>query len=317
MTSLTPDLIEIADKCYKFHIKNKNKKYYMGFKWDDVLTTPQKLTKLLQLGILSKGYWTNSHHYYEIVDEKKLKKTLVEFNQQRKEKESVSKPLTFKQTLKIPEDLFTPIVGFEDLKTLFMTSIKAPKPVHILLHGPPASAKTIFLLEVARLKGSYYALGSYATKAGLTEQLLEQEPKFLLIDEIEKLDNKDLTVLLSLCETGIVKVDLHNKHIEKHLDTKVYAACNKLEKLPKEIQSRFMRLTLPKYTEKEFIKIAFRTLMIREKIEKRLAEFISKTVARDLETLDIRDVIKIARLSKTKAQVNTFVELMQKYGSEI
>jgi len=46
------------------------------------------------------------------------------------------------------EKFFSDIVGYPDIKKLFMKSIVSKEPIHILLTGPPASSKTIFLLEM-------------------------------------------------------------------------------------------------------------------------------------------------------------------------
>jgi hypothetical protein len=39
--------------------------------------------------------------------------------------------------------LFDGIVGFDDVKELFEMSIRADRPVHLLLVGPPASAEVV------------------------------------------------------------------------------------------------------------------------------------------------------------------------------
>jgi len=86
-----------------------------------------------------------------------------------------------------------------------MKAILSNKPVHILLVGSPASAKTMFLTEVMRVfKSSLFVVGSNTTKAGLVNQLFEKRPKFLLIDELEKMNNTDQISLLHLMETGII-----------------------------------------------------------------------------------------------------------------
>ena len=51
----------------------------------------------------------------------------------------------------MPDDLFDSIVGYPDVKTLVRYALEAEKPAHLLLSGPPASAKTMFLLELRRL----------------------------------------------------------------------------------------------------------------------------------------------------------------------
>jgi DNA replicative helicase MCM subunit Mcm2 (Cdc46/Mcm family) len=59
---------------------------------------------------------------------------------------------------------------------------------HILLTGPPASAKTMFLLSLQqRLKSCYFVDGGNSTKAGIIDYLLANQPSYLLIDEIDKM----------------------------------------------------------------------------------------------------------------------------------
>ena len=57
----------------------------------------------------------------------------------------------FKKT----DKLFDPIIGFDDIKEIFQLSINADKPVHILLVGPPASAKSIFMNCLTKLKQNF------------------------------------------------------------------------------------------------------------------------------------------------------------------
>ena len=60
----------------------------------------------------------------------------------------------------VGSQLFSNIVGYEDIKKLFQLSLYSrERPVHILLVGPPASAKTLFMLECMKLERSYFTLG--------------------------------------------------------------------------------------------------------------------------------------------------------------
>jgi MoxR-like ATPase len=62
---------------------------------------------------------------------------------------------------------FEEIVGHDDIKQIFVKAILSKKPVHLLLLGPPACAKTMFLTEIMRhFKTSYFVVGSNTTKAG-------------------------------------------------------------------------------------------------------------------------------------------------------
>ena len=56
------------------------------------------------------------------------------------------------------ERLFDDVIGFDDVKEIFQMSVGAYKPVHILLVGPPASAKSLFMSSL------YIITESTATK---------------------------------------------------------------------------------------------------------------------------------------------------------
>ena len=110
------------------------------------------------------------------------------------------------------------------------------RPVHILLVGSPGSAKTMFLTEfMRREKSSYFIVGSNTTKAGLVNQLFERRPKFLLIDELEKMSITDQTALLHLMETGIVSETKINKTRQMEISSWVFATANSCEKIIKPL----------------------------------------------------------------------------------
>ena len=70
------------------------------------------------------------------------------------------------------EKFFSDIVGYSDLKKLFMRSIISKEPSHILLTGPPASSKTIFLLQMMKgLDNSYFTDGIGTSGVGMVDYL--------------------------------------------------------------------------------------------------------------------------------------------------
>ena len=100
---------------------------------------------------------------------------------------------------------FETIVGHNDIKLILNKAILSERPIHVLLMGRPGCAKTMFLMEMMRrLKNSYLIVGSNTTKAGLVNQLFEKQPKYLLIDELDKMNANDQVSLLHLMETGII-----------------------------------------------------------------------------------------------------------------
>ena len=95
-------------------------------------------------------------------------------------------------------DLFDAIIGFDDAKELFEMSIRADKPLHLLLIGPPASAKSLFMSSLTKLERSYYAVGSSFTKSGIFDYLFEYRPRYFIVDEIEIRNKRDQTSLFNL-----------------------------------------------------------------------------------------------------------------------
>ena len=92
---------------------------------------------------------------------------------------------------------FENIVGHYDIKLIFNKALLSQRPIHVLLVGSPGSAKTVFLTELlCSIKESYFIVGSNTSKAGLVNQLFERRPKFLLIDELDKMNKVDQTSLL-------------------------------------------------------------------------------------------------------------------------
>jgi holliday junction DNA helicase RuvB len=106
--------------------------------------------------------------------------------------------------------------------------------------GSPGSAKTMFLTQIMqRYKSSYFVVGSNTTKAGLVNQLFERRPKFLLIDELEKMNFIDQTSLLHLMETGIISETKVNKTRQMEHTSWAFATANSCEKIIQPLLSRF------------------------------------------------------------------------------
>jgi Holliday junction DNA helicase RuvB len=223
--------------------------------------------------------------------------------------------LTEKKTV-LPPDLFSIIYGHDDLKTIFKLSLNADMPVHILLKGKPASAKSLFLSEISRLDGSVYALGGTSTKVGLRD-VIATGVKYLIIDELDKIEtSNDLAALLEWMESGKMPILKHKTYCLVKNPGWVFAACNRLDKLPIELRSRFLVMDITEYTEEELKGVILKILTEREHKTEEEAELIARVVIEYLESLDPRDAIKIARLSKTKDDIETIARIMKKYGRQ-
>lgn len=104
------------------------------------------------------------------------------------------------------------------------------------------------------------------------------------------MNKEDYTALLLLMETGIVKEVKHDKAREMILPAGVYAACNFEKHIPPEVLPRFQfKLHFRPYTEEEFIEVSRHVLIMRERLEERLASYIAREVAKISK--DVRDAL--------------------------
>lgn len=210
------------------------------------------------------------------------------------------------------EPLFESIVGYSDVKRLFHLSLSSEKPVHLLLIGPPASAKTLFMLECMRLERSYFTLGSHSTKSGMIDYLFDKRPRYLIVDEIEHMPMKDQTALLSLMETGILAETKFQKTRNTHLKTWVFASSNTTDRMLTPLLSRFVVLHFKQYSFGSFQEVCAHILG-REGVTLDVATAIAEAVWTKLKSKDIRDCIKIGRLAKTKEDVEWISQTLRAY----
>jgi len=207
---------------------------------------------------------------------------------------------------------FDEIVGHNDIKQIFVKAILSKRPVHLLLVGSPGSAKTMFLTEIMRdNKTSYFVVGSNTTKAGLVNQFFERRPKFLLIDELEKMSITDQASLLDLMETGIISETKINKTRQMKLTSWVFATANSCKKIIEPLLSRFAILEMPEYTFEEFTEIVL-TRLRKENVDECTAIVIAEKVWNELDSRDIRDVIKVARLASNVQEIDFVIKMLKK-----
>jgi len=218
----------------------------------------------------------------------------------------------FDEKSSIDLNLFESIIGYDDIKKIFKMSLSSDKAVHILLVGPPASAKTLFMLEFLKLERSYFTLGSHSTKAGMIDYLFDFRPRYLLVDEIEHMPYKDQTSLLSIMETGIITETKSQKTRSTQLKTWIFATCNNKEKLLSPLLSRFIIFHLKSYNLSKFIEVS-NGILIKNDVPFDVANEISHVVWNKLKSRDIRDCIKIARLAKTIEDVGWIAKTLNQY----
>jgi holliday junction DNA helicase RuvB len=127
------------------------------------------------------------------------------------------------------DKLFRNIYGCDNTKRLM--ALGSNHACSILLTGPPASAKTLFLQSLMKLKDSHFIDCSSATKSGIVDYIFRNKPRYLLLDELDKLPRKDQTFLLNLMETGIVSETKYDRIRRMEIMTSVFATSNNVGRI--------------------------------------------------------------------------------------
>jgi Holliday junction DNA helicase RuvB len=203
------------------------------------------------------------------------------------------------------DELYDNVIGYNDVKRLFRMGLDSDEQSHILLSGPPASAKTMFLESLSKLKSSYFVDGASTTKSGLIDCLFLNDPKYLLIDEIDKMSTKDQAMLLNLMETGIVCETKHNKTRTANMNTSVFATSNNVGDIITPLQSRFFVVELPPYTYEQFCQISLHILTEKHRVTIDIGKNISDKVWAN--SRNIRDCVMIGSMAMSVDDIQFLV----------
>jgi len=290
------------------YLRDKSKPGVVGWEAQTIGLLPQKLRAFLHAGLLGITYSSNNSTNYALAG-KDLIRDFLEGN-------VATCKTPYEQELEFPDDLFTCIIDYDDVKDEMKFTLKEGKRSHYLMIGPPATAKSLFLMELARLSGTYQATGSTVTGPGLTDALLTYQPKILMLDELDKVKMDTTAVLLSVMESGDVLQTKYKRHGGHRIDLSVFAAANRDRGLAPELLSRFdTKLYFRPYSFEDFIAICTGYLSKYEDVSTDIAEHIGMKTWHQLDK-DVRTARGIARRLReaTTADVDRVVRFLQKYS---
>jgi len=269
--------------------RDMEKEFKIGWSWRHVRIWPATLNRLFKDGYLENVFRSNSYTGYRLSE---LGKAVVT------EKEaSVATDKPQNQKLTLPDDLFEDIIGHDDVKELLKACLRAERPVHVLLAGPPALAKTLFLWDIERAAGerAIWLVGSATSKAGLWDLVAEKQPLVLLIDELDKMNAADTAALLSMMEGGRLVRAKKGRELDLSNPLRVIAASNRLYVLSPELRSRFAIRQMNPYQRAEYLTVVSGVLVRRENLDEALAGEIAHRL--DGLSQDVRDAVRVARLA--------------------
>lgn len=282
--------LELLQKIAEFEDSNNIKELRKG--WTHRHVRPihsSTLSNLFRKGYLDNVFHSNSYTGYRLSE---LGRALVSSRWQ--EEESETEP---HEPMDVSDGLFGDIIGHDEVKELLLACLLAEKPVHVLLAGPPALAKTLFLWDIERVAGerALWLIGSATSKAGLWDMVAERRPQVLLIDELDKMNAVDTAALLSMMEGGRLVRAKRGRELNLHNQLRVVAASNRLGVLSPELKSRFAIRTLSAYSRSDYLTVVRGVLAQREGLDQELADEVAWRL--DGVSQDVRDAIRVARLA--------------------
>ena len=263
---------------------------YLGWTWSEIPAPAARLRNLVEEGVLEISYKSRSTTNYLVADPNLAREVLDQ------SLDDLEEPLL--------QGIFKHIVGHDEVKYWMEKSLRGDQPVHILLAGPPATAKSLFLEAVGNLPGSQFALGGATSKAGVADFLINFRPRYLIIDELDNMSGLDLSVLLSLMQSGTVARLKKGMRSHEQMTTWVFAGVNRKNRLPPELLSRFITFDFKAYSEQEFVDVVVSVLTQQLGKELGLADYIARRVAQ--RTLDPRQAIQLAKLVDREEEVDRF-----------
>lgn len=276
--------------------------------WQDVGVDFNDIKKLRIAGVVM--VIGGKKKRYLLVNREETKRRIEEI--ERLEREAINAAIS--QPIQVPEDMFDVIIGYDDMKKFLKKVVTLDEPFHVLFVGPPGTAKTLFLMEFERIPRSKLITAGTSTKVGIRDLLIEERPRFLLIDELEKIgDPNDLSVLLTLMESQRVIVTKHGSITEERFPCSVIAACNSTKKLPQELLDRFQVFRLRKYTREEYIEIVKTFLTKRRGVSEDVAKYIAEKVSE--YTLSVREAVRVSKVAKNIEEVDKVIRLFRTYSN--
>jgi Holliday junction DNA helicase RuvB len=294
---ITPDEKIILERVLEWEKKANEYEYKLGWSLSDARCYWATINRMVIEGQVREAFHSNSTTGYLVTEECKL--TL----------EAMKEPEILEPTVIDTSHLFSSIVGYEDVKELLKVSLELDKPVHVLLHGPPAIAKSMFLWDIERVFGSRALplIGSGASKAGIWDLIEEMRPQIILIDELEKMKVPDTTALLSLMQYGRLIRAKHGREMDLQITCWVFATANRINDLSPELLSRFAKFPLREYNDEQFLDVVKSVLRQEEACTAEDAAMIAEQLIG--KTHDIRDAIRVARIGK-KTGIKRAIELL-------
>lgn len=297
--NLSEKELEALERAVKFETEAPKEEWEnLGWSWQQIGVMPANINKLIVKQLVKVSYQSVRYTNYKLTP--LGYETIKQYESGPGTGTNVQdqNPDEPRPELLSPDEMFADIMGYDDVKELLREVVLLDEQLHVLLAGPPAIAKTMFLndIELAMGTKAMWVVGSAASKAGVWDKIAERRPQVLLITELEKMAIGDTAGLLSLMEGGrLARVKVH-REMDVIVKVKIVADANRINYLPPELLSRFAVKKLEPYGPEDFLKVVKHVLVRREQLDDDAAARIAMQLLG--KTQDVRHAVRVGRLSK-------------------
>lgn len=212
---------------------------------------------------------------------------------------------------------FDKVIELDDIKiALYRALIQEERGINVLLHGPPASGKSVLLNQIeSQCNKTLYVDATNLSGAGLIELLYQnQNIKVLLIDELAELKKNDLESFRSLLQTGrIVKTLKSMKYDFTIPNLKIIGCTNNINKLSMPLKSRFISYLVEEYDDAAIVKVVRFCLTTKGIIkDPRLAELIALTFI-NYGVRNVRKIIAVSSLIHESDSIKEIKDIVESF----
>lgn len=212
-------------------------------------------------------------------------------------------------------EFFSNIYGLAGMKENLFRALVSDKQINVLLVGPPATSKTLFMTTIQqKCNNVFYFDASNTTGAGLIEELYNnRRTRLVIIDEIDKLKKNDMSCLLGLLNDGRIVKSLKQIRYDFRIENiKVFATSNTLVNLSKPVRSRFQVYHLDEYTDEDFLNVV--KFCLQNKLPEEINEMIGILLI-DSDIKDVRTAMGLGNLLKKEDTKEDVMRVFENWNS--
>ena len=219
------------------------------------------------------------------------------------------------------------IIGYNEIKDFIVLAIKAKmrdssNKTHILLSGAPSTSKTVFLDNLVNAIGPeifFMFNGASLSKSGLIDFLAQHDIskiKYIGIDEIDKLEKDQQTVLLRALESGVLQETKFKRARTLEVSHVLwFATSNEIHKVIEPLKTRFRCINMPQYDESTLRNIAQIKLTKRHNFSKETTKTIIDECISNIDNCTVRDIVAIGdMIENPEKDLKTLIAVYDKYS---